>query len=187
MQISISENAEGRRILAGGALGRKLLTALIGTVSSETEPQPLFLDFTDIDIATSSFLREGVIGFRDYARGSLKNVYPVVANAVSAVVEEFDFFLHQRSDAFWCCDLDTESAVKNVRLLGELDPGQRSTFESVRTLGSATAPELAQKFADGRIGPTAWNNRLSTLAAKGVLVERRSGRSKSFSSLLEVA
>ena len=176
---------EGKQILAGGAMGRKLLAALIETVSSQPSPQPIFLDFSDIDVATSSFIREGVIGFRDYARGSLENIYPVIANAGLQVVEEFDFFLRQRSDALWCCDIDADETVENARLLGELEPVQRSTLEAVRKLGSATAPQLAHKSQDDGIGPTAWNNRLSALAAKGVLVELRSGRSKSFSSLLE--
>jgi hypothetical protein len=50
-----------------------------------------------------------------------------------------------------------------------------------------TAPELALRFSDQSIGPTAWNNRLSGLAAKGVLVERKVGKTKSFSPLLEIA
>lgn len=52
---------------------------------------------------------------------------------------------------------------------------------------ATTATELATLFADQSIGPTAWNNRLSGLAAKGLVVERRSGKTKSFSPLLEIA
>jgi hypothetical protein len=57
----------------------------------------------------------------------------------------------------------------------------------VTRIGAASAPELANRFTDNNIGPTAWNNRLSGLAAKGLLVERRQGKSKSFSPLLETA
>ena len=70
---------------------------------------------------------------------------------------------------------------------GDLDPAQRSTFEAALALGAITAPALAARIADQRIGATAWNNRLSALAAKGLLVERRQGKSKSFSPLLEIA
>jgi hypothetical protein len=57
----------------------------------------------------------------------------------------------------------------------------------VRELGAVTAPELAARFPEENIGPTAWNNRLSGLAAKGLLVERKLGKTKSFSPLLEIA
>jgi hypothetical protein len=87
----------------------------------------------------------------------------------------------------WCCVLNEEGAVSNARIIGELDPAQRATFDTVAHLGEATAPELAAQSGGNSIGPTAWNNRLSALAAKGLLVERRGGKTKSFSPLLETA
>ena len=175
----------GQSVLSGANPGRKLLSALIAATPSSEAPTPAFLDFTQIEVA--SFLREAVIGFRDYARQSLRNVYPVVANLEPAVAEELDFFVRARGDVLWSCELDAGDAVVSARLIGELDPAQRSTFEMARELGTITAPELAGRFTDQRIGPTAWNNRLSALASKGLLVERKQGKSKSFSPLLEIA
>ncbi len=128
-----------------------------------------------------------MIGFRDFARQSLPNVYPVVANMIPVVAEELDFFVRARGDVIWSCDLDAEDRVVGARLIGDLDPAQRSTFNAVIELGAITAPELAARFSQQGIGPTAWNNRLSALATKGLLVERKQGRSKSFSPLLEIA
>ncbi len=54
----------------------------------------------------------------------------------------------------------------------------------VREMGTATAPELAARFPNETIGPTAWNNRLSGLAAKGLLVEMRQSKIKVFRPLL---
>jgi len=178
---------DGRRVLSGGMAGRKLLTALIAATTPPDEPSAAFLDFKGVQVATSSFLREAVIGFRDYARLSLVNVYPVAANLEPAVLEELEFFLRARNDVFWVCDLDAHEQVSGARLLGDLDPAQRTTFEAVRELGAVTAPELAARYPHQSIGPTAWNNRLSGLAAKGLLVERRAGKTKSFSPLLEIA
>ena len=87
----------------------------------------------------------------------------------------------------WGCELGTEDGVVRAWLIGELDSAQRSTFEAALELGAITAPELAVRFAQQRIGSTAWNNRLSALATKGLLVERKQGKTKSFSSLLEIA
>lgn len=177
----------GSTVLSGAISGRTLLSALIAATPSSAAPTPAFLDFTEIEVATASFLREAVIGFRDYARQSLRNVYPAVANLADAVAEELEFFVRARGDVLWRCELGSGDTVISARLIGELDPAQRATFEAALELGTITAPELAARFADRQIGPTAWNNRLSALAAKGLLVERKQGKTKSFSPLLEIA
>lgn len=187
MRHQLLKMMDERSVLSGGMAGRKLLMALIAATAPADAPTAAFLDFTGVEVATSSFLREAVLGFRDYARLSLANVYPVAANLEPPVLEELEFFLRTRNDVFWVCDLDETERVNRVRLLGDLDPVQRTTFDTVRELGAVTAPELAARFPDQSIGPTAWNNRLSGLAAKGLLVERKVGKAKSFSPLLEIA
>ena len=176
----------GQTVLSGAISGRTLLSALIAATPSSAAPTPAFLDFTAIEIATASFLRESVIGFRDYARRSLENVYPAVANLAPTIAEELEFFVRSRGDVLWSCELGSDDNVISARLIGELDPAQRSTFDAALELGAITAPELAARFADQQIGPTAWNNRLSALATKGLLVERKQGKTKSFRPLLEI-
>lgn len=187
MRHRLLDMMDGQTVLSGAIPGRKLLSVLIAATPAVLAPTPAFLDFASIEVATASFLREAVIGFRDYARQSLPNIYPAVANPTSAVAEELDFFVRARGDVLWACQLDAEDAVVGARLIGDLDPAQRSTFDAAVSLGAITAPELAARYADQRIGATAWNNRLSALATKGLLVERKQGKSKSFSPLLEIA
>ena len=187
MRHRLIDLAGGQAVLSGAIPGRKLLSKLIAATRLSELPTITFLDFDRIEVATSSFLREAVVGFRDYARRSSPNVYPVVANLLPAVAEELEFFIRARSDALWSCELDTTDRVVSARLIGDLDPAQRSTFDAVIEFGAITAPELAARFAGQGIGPTAWNNRLSALATKGLLVERKQGKSKSFSPLLEIA
>jgi len=50
----------GQTVLSGAIPGRKLLSALIAATPSSEAPTPAFLDFTRIDIATASFLRDAV-------------------------------------------------------------------------------------------------------------------------------
>ena len=109
-------------------------------------PTPAFLDFRAIEIATASFLREAVIGFRDYTRQSLRNIYPAVANLEPAVAEELDFFVRARGDVMWSCELDPSDTVISARLVGELEPAQRSTFEAALEVGTITAPETRSSF-----------------------------------------
>jgi hypothetical protein len=124
------------------------------------------------------------MAFRDYARSTLPHLYPVVANPSDAVVEELDFLLKHRKDALWTCHLGDAGKVSEAMILGELDAGHRTAFDLVTSLRSASAPDLAAR-GDATVGPTAWNNRLASLAARGLLVERRMGKSKLFTPVLE--
>lgn len=185
MHISIFDLAGGKSILTGSLPGRKVLADLIAAVQPEASGEIVFLDFAGIEVATSSFLRECVVGFRDFARGQA-NLYPVLVNAGASVVEELDFFARQRGDVFWSCTRDHDGALADIKLVGELEPALRTTFERIYRLGEATAPQLAALGEDQGIKPTAWNNRLASLAAKGLVVERRVGKTKNFVPLLEV-
>ena len=186
MRHCLVDLMDGNNVLSGAMAGRRLLSALIADSPSAVEPTASFLDFVDIKVATSSFLRESVIAFRDYARQSLPNVYPAVANLNEAVAEELEFFARSRGDVLWSCILDLQGNVTAAYLIGVLDPALRTTFDAVVDSGTMSAPELATRFADEQIGPTAWNNRLSALASKGLLVERRQGKFKLFSPLLGI-
>jgi hypothetical protein len=178
--------AGGQTVLSGAISGRRVLSSLIAMTSTADTPTTAFLNFAGIEVATASFLRDSVIAFRDYGRLSLPKIYPVVANLTPAVTEELEFFVRARSEVLWSCCLSADGRVDAARLIGDLDPAQRQTFDAVRELGATSAPELAIRFADPRIGATAWNNRLSALASKGLLVERRRGKTKSFSPVLEM-
>ena len=186
MRHCLLDLMDGKNVLSGAVAGRRLLSALIAATPSADAPTPSFLDFGGVEVATASFLRQSVIAFRDYARQSLPNIYPAVANLNPVVAEELAFFVRSRGDVLWSCALDSQGEVITARLIGDLDPAQRATFDAVLESGGITAPELALRFADARIGATAWNNRLSALASKGLLTQQRLGRSKSFNSLLEI-
>src|SRR3546814_14820621 len=68
VHISVFDLAGGKSILTGSLAGRKVLSDLIGTVQPEASGKIVFLDFAGVEVATYSFLRECVSGFRDFAR-----------------------------------------------------------------------------------------------------------------------
>jgi hypothetical protein len=186
--LPIKAFSKNETILSGAEAGRRLFGTLVANAPAPLEPDQAFLDFTGVEVATSSFLRESVIAFRDYARSTLPNLYPVIANILAAVEEELAFLLRHRADAMWACNLGERGLPIDARLIGELDEVQRYTFDRVRDLGSASAPTLAtQSGRESGIGATAWNNRLSNLAARGLLIERRGGKTKIFTPVLETA
>ena len=178
-------NPAGSATLAGSAMGRQMLAQMIEKTRPMAGPTIALLDFTDVDIATGSFLREAVMGFRDFCRNAAGMIYPVVANANTTIEEELATYLRGRNDAIWACSPGPEGQATDPHILGELDAGQMSTIQLIGQHHPISAPELAKLRPDDKIGTTAWNNRLATLSAKGMLKEVRHGKTKLFSPVME--
>ena len=171
-------------ILAGALTGRRILARLLERIDREPEtPEPLYVDFNEVEIATASFLRECILEFRNIVRRRWTNCYPVVANANNSVTEELCVLLTHR-DALILCSLDQNGRPDSPHLLGDLEPKQRVTFDLVRKLGEADAGELMRSSNDSDdVGQTAWNNRLASLNRLGLLMETSHGRAKRYSPL----
>lgn len=172
-------------VLAGALTGRKTLGLLLERIDREPEkPEPVYLDFNGIEVATASFLRECILEFRDTVRRRWTNYYPVVANANDAVAEELSILLGPQRDVLMLCSLDEDGRPGSPRLVGDLEPKQRITFDLVKKLGETDAGEL-MRTANGTedVGQTAWNNRLASLSRLGLLMELSHGRAKRYKPL----
>jgi hypothetical protein len=170
-------------VLAGTDLGREVLGKLLTSAGSDTDlPELFFLDFTGIDVATASFLREAVLGFRNAVRGRRSNLYPVIANASVVVLDELKVLTETMGDVLLICSVSQAGSVSNGKLLGRLDPKQQITFDLVSRRGEADAAELMRDHQDA-VGQTAWNNRLAALANLGLLFEFSQGRAKRYKAI----
>ena len=179
----------GAEVLAGARAGRTTLGHLLDLVSDGVEePEPVYVDFEGVEVATASYLRESVVEFRDAVRRRWTHWYPVVANANHSIVEELAILMAVRRDVLVCCLLDDDGRPSVPRLVGELEPKQRVAFDLVQRLGEADAGELMAESGDSEeVGQTAWNNRLASLSRLGVLMELSEGRGKRYRPLpLEV-
>ena len=178
----------GSDVLAGALNGRSALNALLSMTATEpANPEPVFLNFTGIEVATASFLRESILAFRDIVRGRRSKFYPVVANPNDAVREELLELLMPRGDVLMLCALDEADAVTMAAPLGELDPKQRLTFDLVHEHGETDAGALMREYgkSEGVKHTTAWNNRLASLASLGLVIETSQGRAKRYRPLFE--
>jgi hypothetical protein len=187
-RILISEMSPGP-VLSGALRGQELFAKLLPEAAAEpTSPQPLFLDFNGIESATASFLRESVLAFRDMVRGRRSTIYPVIANANGLVQEDLKELVRSRGGVLLMCHLAEDGTISETGIIGELDPKQQLTLDLVRRRGETDALELMQEYGANEIkpvGPTAWNNRLSSLVALGLLIEEMSsGRTKRYRPLL---
>lgn len=175
-------------VLAGRLDGKRAFARLLETLPAFNESTVVVLDFRSVDLATSSYLSEAVIAFRDHLRLRRVPAYTVVANLKEKVRDEFDELLGRADDALLACDLAIDGHISNPQLIGVLEPKLREIFELAKTKGEVGATDLHAASGDtDRVGPTAWNNRLNALAAKGLLMEFSSGRAKRYRPVLEAA
>src|SRR5437016_4435144 len=98
-RIAVRKLAGNTPVLSGFARGSLLLGKLIEAAQTKEEPTVLYLDFQGVAVATSSYLRAGVLGFRDHCVKTRTNIFPVVANANAETIEELRIALEGRNDA----------------------------------------------------------------------------------------
>lgn len=175
------------RVLATPQLGKRVFGALVSELTTpSTAPVLFYLDFTGIEVATASFLREAIVTFRNHVREHVPQLYPVVANLTHDVQEELHDLLRERMDALPVCELDTGEQPRAARILGQLEGKQLLTLNIALKAQELDATALLEQFArEENVGITAWNNRLAALCAKGLLIEQNLGRAKRYRPVLE--
>lgn len=192
-ELSIYKLGGGSDVLSGEPKGRLFFARLVSSVEIATEPMPLFLNFENVDLVTSSFFRASILPFRDYAVGQL-NLYPVLANVSDDTVDEIRVVVEPLRDAVILCKLSPRRDITEARLVGTLDDKQRLTLEAVLKEKEADAGLLKKRTDTARgqrtqqtekISINGWNNRLATLVAKGLLIETKRGRGKLYRPVLE--
>ena len=183
MKLSMFQFAKNGT-LAGAIPGQHALGVLIRETPAVSKVELCFLDFSGVEIATASFLRESICAFQHYVRAHVPYLYLVAANMSDQTIEEFDSYLRLRNDAFLVCGLNKGGKPINARLIGLLDGKQRNAFDEVLARKETDAPTLSRELGE-EVSTTAWNNRLSALSAKGILIETSNGRGKCYRPVLE--
>lgn len=179
VRVPLYKLVSHRDILAGAAFGREVFGKLCEAAQPSSEPRPHYIDFSDIEMATASFLRESVVNFKLYCRSVRNNLYPVAANCCVEIQEEIDLVLKMTDDAMMSAIIDDDDAPVRWVLLGNIDKKLQSVFDEIVENGVITATMLENKFrTSDKVGITAWNNRLASLSAKGVAMEKQLGRQK---------
>lgn len=185
MKVSISQVGKSE-VLAGAINGQKMLSKLLELTQKESQsPELIFLDFSGVNVATASFLREAVLAYRDTVRRRRSNLYPIVANANQVIEDELKILVIAEGDALMLCLLDKNDQPRAPRILGQLDPKQRLTFDLVQKDTETNASALMRAHREKeRVNQNAWNNRLASLANLGLVIELSEGRSKKYRPLL---
>jgi hypothetical protein len=168
-------------VLSGKELGKAFLPKLIAAVPRDSVDL-ITADLGSIDVVTASFFREAFRAFRDYARNSLRCAV-VFVNASDATVEEAEILALQMSDVFVFAAL-SNGLLSAGRVVGHLEDKQALTLRLVTDLGEADARRV-REHSGHSTGQSVWNNRLSALFTKGILVERIEGRAKIYRPIIK--
>lgn len=186
MRISMRKIAKGKKALGGAVEGRRDLGRLLEAIGSEPAvPEPLFVDWEGIELATASYQRETIGSLQGLIRGRRSNHYLVVANASSAVREDLEVLARDGGLAFLTCRLDVAGKATEPGVVGTLDPKAQATFDLVCERGETDAKELMRANAAREdVGHTAWNNRLAGLVQLGLIAEYTVGKAKRYRPVL---
>jgi hypothetical protein len=187
MKLKLKDMVGGQEVLGGAVEGRRHLGLLIEAVGPEPDrPEPLFIDYAGLVLATASYLRETLVAVHSLLRTRRSRYYVVIANACPAVREDIEVLARLGGLAFLSCSLTEADEISNVGLIGTLDPKQKATFDEVCARGETDARELMLASAGHEdVRQTAFNNRLASLVNLGLVAEICEGKSKRYRPVLE--
>jgi len=175
----------GNATLAGSINGASFFPKMLKATAGVSRDSVVAFDLKKVDLVTASFFRAAFMAYRDHARSAI-SLYPVIANANAATKEEAEFFAESANDALVFATLTKSGELVDPVLLGKLDDKQEKTLVALVKLKEADAGRLLEQFPEKPpVSSAAWSNRLASLAAKGIVVERLEGRTKKYRPILE--
>jgi hypothetical protein len=181
-EINLKKLAKNNGVLAGSSAGRQMCKSL-WDIAKSSKPGLFLMDGSGLTVATSSFLREAIVRFRDLVRQERPDLYPVISALVPDVEEELVGLLNQMGEAFWVFDV-TRGKVKKRRLIGHIDPKMKEALDLVEQGRGYDAASLWKSTnSTESVGVTAWNNRLANLSKQGLVFESKVGKQKYFHPL----
>lgn len=188
MKTDIADLA-GTPVLGGAMAGRALFAQLAQLAQARpAETTPWLWDFSGVEVASTSFIRESFLSIRALLRAQLSKLVPIVVNANPDVREDLSLMLKASESAILSCECDEQGRISGLELIGDPDGHLQLTFALVVDRGETDAKEL-KELTDAQSGSvqivqTAWNNRLAKLVELGALIEVPRGRSKRYRPII---
>jgi hypothetical protein len=145
------------------------------------------VDFQGMDMVSASAARTALFTDLFVYLNDEHEALPVLMNLNEQSLDEVHFAAQALKLPVVVAQSILAGQPAGVRVFGELDQKQRQTLQVVAQLkddAHAKAAHEATKDALN-IGATAWNNRMSALAAMRLLQERKVGKTKYYSLTLK--
>jgi len=170
-----------RPILTGVAGGEAAARALAPHIDSWVAAMPLVLDFQSVEVLGGSALRHLLSTIHLHPRCAQSAV--ILANLSEDNLEEADLVAEAMRSPYIRANC-SNSRVHDPEVRGPLDPKVARTLQLVIEAGEADAQTVSRLSQEAGV-VTAWNNRLVALQEMGILRERKVGKRKFYSPVLE--
>lgn len=170
--------------LQGESLGKKHYAKIWELLSDTDQGELVLLDFKGVDVVTGSWINAMIVPLHRRAAQPEIDLFPVLCNASDDWIDDLGLLAKWTHQCFLVADKCTPPPRK-ARLIGSLDPGQRTTLDAVLEIGEVTGAELERRKPDENIRATAWNNRLKDLHEKRLLRRSKRGREQVYSPIVE--
>lgn len=171
--------------LQGESLGKKHYARIWELLSDIDSGEIVLLDFKGVNVVTGSWINAMIVPLHRRAAQPEIDLFPVLCNASEDWIDDLELLAKWTHQCFLVADKCT-LPPRRARLIGILDPGQRTTLDAVLSFGEVTGAELERQRPDENIRATAWNNRLKDLHEKRLLRRFKRGREQVYSSIVEV-
>jgi hypothetical protein len=171
------------KILQGKLPGKRHFARLCELLSDTPPGSPVHLDFAGVELVTGSWANALFVPLFQWVSDGSIDLFPIICNAQDDWLDDLALV------AEWtrCCFIVANGSLPARRgtLIGQLDPGQRSTLEAVLELGTTTGAKLERKKPAERVKATAWNNRLKDLYDKRLLRREKQGREQVYAPVIK--
>lgn len=181
MPSRISIAAKVGTFLQGRPLGRKHYPRLCELLSEIPAGETVFLDFSDVETVTGSWINEALVPLMRWATDERNDLYPVLLNVDPSWLDELQMVAEW---TYTCFLVSQGKAPRMAQLVGSLDVGQRVTLNAVVDASEITGAELERLRPEDGVKATAWNNRLKYLFEKRLVRREKRGREQVYSPVI---
>lgn len=168
--------------LAGASFGSDWFMKARDHIDS-ADPGLHVIDFSEIRLATVSWIRESVLALKKYASTMRPDIFLTVANMTSIVQEEFAIALEATSEIMVSVTLSDSLTIQDPVLMGSLDAALKETLCVIQGHREFDASLLSRSLT--ALAPSAANNRLKAIESKGLFKSERRGRTRVYWPILE--
>ncbi len=139
------------------------------------------LDFADFELMTASAFREAILPLAVLLNNEGRTC--VMVNANEVIREEAEIAA-ERSGMPLLFAKTHGSTLVDTKVVGALDEKLAITLDVVLKQGEADAKSVSEQSGESTV-TTVWNNRLVALQKMGLLRERKVGKTKFYSPVVE--
>lgn len=172
-----------RKRLLGRTAGKRDFGTLCSEIAKAGQGELVVLDFTGVDMLTGSWVNSALVPFYRWAGDSENDVFPLIHGVTDECLDDVRMVADWNHNCYLLA-LERGENPRSAVLVGSLDPGQRSTLDTVQAFGEVTGAQL-ERDADDNVQATAWNNRLRDLFNKRLVRRQKRGREQVYSKLVE--